>query len=217
MSEGVPGGRAYQALDLFTRLVYLNALWLLACTPVLTIPVATAALFGVVRTWVRGDEPPTARTFFFLFRENLRQALWVGLVWALLGAVLAADILLVGQMGLLRRHLLVALLMVGIPYAYASVYLFPVMVNYELRWRGVLKNALLYALAQPFTTLQCLLVVAVAAFAVVSLPVTLIIAGSLTAYCVYSLCERTFREVEGSKKGTRSGGQAHRAEEEDVE
>ena len=81
--------RIYRVLEVFTDLVYLNLLWMVACLPVVTVAPASAAMFGVVRGWMRGKDTPIAREFFSLFRENFGRSLVVGLVWSGLGAFLA--------------------------------------------------------------------------------------------------------------------------------
>jgi uncharacterized membrane protein YesL len=199
--------RIYRVLEVFTDLVYLNLLWLVTCLPVVTIAPSTAAMFGVVRGWIRGKDTPTTREFFSLFRENVGRSLAVGLVWTVLGAVLAADFLLVGQMESFRRPLYAVFFAFALLYVSATVYLFPVMVNYELDWKGVIKNSLLFSIARPLTTLQCLLTVAVALFVVASVWITSFVAASVTAYAIYFLCDRAFKNVESSK-GARPEPQA---------
>jgi uncharacterized membrane protein YesL len=194
--------RIYRVLEVFTDLVYLNLLWLVASLPVVTIAPSTAAMFGVVRGWTRGKDVPTTGEFFSLFRENLGRSLAVGLVWAVLGAVLAVDFLLVGQMESFRRPLYVVFFAFGFLYASATVYLFPVMVNYELDWKGVIKNSFLFSIARPLATLQCLLTVAVALVVVASLWITIFVAPSATAYAIYFLCDRAFKIVESLRGAT---------------
>lgn len=191
--------RIYRLLEVFTDLVYLNLLWIVSCLPVVTIAPSTAAMFGVVRGWIRGKDTSTTREFFSLFRENFGRSLVVGLVWAVLGAVLAADFLLVGQMESFRRPLYAVFFVFAFLYVSATLYLFPVMVNYELGWKAVIKNSLLFSVARPLTTLQCLLTVGVALFIVASLWITIFLAASTTAYAVYFLCDRAFKDVESSK------------------
>ena len=203
--------RVYRVLEVFTDLVYLNLLWIVTCLPVVTIAPSTTAMFGVVRGWIRGKDVPTTGEFFSLFRENFGRALAVGLVWAVLGAVLAADFLLVGEMESFRRPLYVVFFVFALLYVSATVYLFPVMVNYELDWKGVIKNSLLFAVARPLTTLQCLLTLAVALFVVASLWITIFVAASATAYAIYFLCDRAFKNVE-SLKGSMSEPRAEERE-----
>jgi uncharacterized membrane protein YesL len=199
--------RIYRVLEVFTDLVYLNLLWLVASLPLVTIAPSTAAMFGVVRGWTRGKDVPTTGEFFSLFRENFGRSLAVGLVWVLLGAMLAVDFFLVGQMESFRRPLYVVFLAFALLYISATVYLFPVMVNYELDWKGVIKNSFLFSIARPLATLQCLLTVAVALFVIASLWVTIFVAPSATAYAIYFLCDRAFKNVE-SLRGATSEPQA---------
>jgi uncharacterized membrane protein YesL len=203
--------RIYRLLEVFTDLVYLNLLWLVSCLPVVTIAPSTAAMFGVVRGWIRGKDVPTTGEFFSHFRENFGRSLAVGLVWVLLGAVLAADFFLVGQMESFRRPLYVVFFAFALLYVSTTVYLFPVMVNYELDWKGVIKNSFLFSIARPLTTLQCLLTVAVALFIVASMWITSFVIAGATAYAIYFLCDRAFKNVE-SLRGATSEPQAEEQE-----
>lgn len=74
----------------------LGLLWLVGCLAVVTAPVtapvATAALFEVTRQRQRGDDPPPVRAYLAAFRQCARSALTLGLGWAAVGALLAADL-----------------------------------------------------------------------------------------------------------------------------
>lgn len=189
------GGPIYRMLRVLTKFLYLNLLWLVTCLPVVTIPAATAAMFGVIRDWLGGTDPHVAKTYVRHLRENACQSTWIGLLWALLGAVLAADFLLVDQVTFLKYPLYSILCIVAMLYVFASLYLFPVMVKYDTTWPVVVKNALLYSLIRPLTTLAGLGVVAVGAAVTLLAPPTVFITGSLTAYCVYRLCARVVARV----------------------
>ena len=105
---------------------------------------ATAAMFGVVREWRRGDEPNIFPSFVRHFRANFRQAFGIGLLWLLTargarprlppgrqlpaGAQFPAFLVLAHGRHRLRRHL-------GV--------LFPVMVGYEADWRALIRNSFL--------------------------------------------------------------------------
>src|SRR5215218_10637139 len=90
--------RVYRWLEVATDFFLLNLMWLLACLPVVTIFPSTAAMFGVVRDWVRGKEGGLARTFVTRFRENFGQSLLVGAVWAVFGVALFLDFLVANQL-----------------------------------------------------------------------------------------------------------------------
>lgn len=195
--------RLYRVLEVSTNLVWLNALWLLACLPVLTFGPATAALFGVVRLWARGEEPPLTKTFFALMREDFTRNLLVGISWTALGTLLTTDFLLASQMEMFGLPLAGAFMVGGLLYASASVYLFPVMARYSLGPWTVMKNALLLALVYPLTTLAGLLVVILAAFVVSSVPMFLLVAGSASAYALHGLCDSALGRIE-ARKGSAS-------------
>lgn len=192
--------KIYRTAELLTSLIMLNLLWLLACIPIVTIFPATAAMFGVVRDWIRGSDSGVVEPFVRHLKANFVQGLGIGLLWSALGAILAVDFLAIrGMESWLRLPLFLALGIGLISYTFTSVYLFPVMVNYESRWWRVIKNAFLISISQLGTTILCLLVVGVVLLALIYLPLALLLAGSGTALILYFLCSRAFRRIEALK------------------
>lgn len=188
--------RLYRVMETVTEFFLLNLLWLLACLPVVTIYPSTAAMFAVVREWVRGREPGIFGSFYAFFRENFKQSLGIGVVWTVLGALLVVNFGFVGQMPpVFRLPLYASFSLFGLLYAFASVYLFPVMVGFEARWSQVLKNSLRWSVSQPVTTVLCLLVLTTSVAVFLILPVTLLILGSVSSYVIYRLCDRSFQKV----------------------
>jgi len=191
--------RVYRWLETATDFFLLNLMWLVACLPVVTIFPSTAAMFGVVRDWVREKEGSLTRTFIARFRENLGQSLLVGAIWAVLGVALFLDFLVANQLSYWAEIVLKSLLvLVSTLYAFGSVYLFPVMVHYETDWKTVIKNSVLMSIGRLPTTLMCL------AFLVVMVGLSVVVlfledtTGSITAYVVYRLCDRVFRKIDAS-------------------
>lgn len=188
--------RVYRIVDVTIRLLLLNLVWLLACLPVITAFPATAALFGVIREWARHEENGIVGPFFRQFRQHFRQSLAIGVTWAIVGAVLAVDLLALRRMALPFRLMLPVLAgTVGLCYLFASLYIFPVMVSYRTTWRGVIRNAFLIAVSQPTITLLGLALVAIALAAFFLAPATLLVSGSVTAYFLSALCDRAFQRV----------------------
>jgi uncharacterized membrane protein YesL len=191
--------RVYRWLETATDFFLLNLLWLVACLPVVTIFPSTAAMFGVVRDWVRGKEGSLTRTFITRFRENLGQSLLVGAIWTVFGVALFLDFLVANQLSYWAEIILKSvLLLVSTMYVFGSVYLFPVMVHYETDWKTVIKNSLLISIGRMPTTVVCLVFLVLMVGLTVVVPFLVVITGSITAYVIYKLCDRVFRKIDAS-------------------
>jgi uncharacterized membrane protein YesL len=191
--------RVYRWLESATDFFLLNLLWLVACLPVVTIFPSTAAMFGVVRDWVRGKESSLTRTFVTRFRENFGQSLLVGAIWMVFGVALFFDFLVANQLSYWAEIVLKSVLvLVSTLYAFGSIYLFPVMVHYETDWKTVIKNSLLISIGSLPTTVMCLVFLVVMVGLTVVVPFLVVITGSIAAYVVYGLCDRVFRKIDAS-------------------
>jgi uncharacterized membrane protein YesL len=191
--------RVYRWLEVATDFFLLNLIWLAVCLPVVTIFPSTAAMFGVVRDWVRGKEGSLTRTFITRFRENLGQSLLVGAIWTVFGVALFLDFLVANQLSYWAEIILKSVLvLVCTVYAFGSVYLFPVMVHYETDWKTVIKNSLLISIGRMPTTVVCLVFLIVMVGLTVVVPFLVVITGSITAYGVYRLCDRVFRNIDAA-------------------
>jgi uncharacterized membrane protein YesL len=191
--------RVYKWLETATDFFLLNLIWLVACLPVVTVFPSTAAMFGVVRDWVRGKDSSLTRTFIARFRENLGQSLLVGTIWAVFGIALFFDFLVASQLSYWAEIVLKSVLvLVSTVYAFGSVYLFPVMVHYDTDWKTVIKNSLLISVGRLPTTLACLVFLVVMVGLTVVVPFLVVITGSITAYVVYKLCDRVFRQIDAA-------------------
>ena len=67
--------RTYRFMLGLSRLILLNLAWAVASLPVVTFIPATAAMFGVIREWRRGDEPSVFPRFVHHFRANFGRRL----------------------------------------------------------------------------------------------------------------------------------------------
>ncbi|TWD84516.1 putative membrane protein YesL [Kribbella amoyensis] len=161
--------RAYTAADRFTRVVALNVLWLVACVPLVTVGPATAAVFGVVRDWNRGLEPPLARSFLRYFRENFRQAFLL----QLMGLVL-----------FLPTGTVVAAILVAVIASYA----FTLMVGYDMSLPRILAASVRLAIGSPAATAKTLALLTLTAaltfvFPAAPLLMTAVVASSIQRWC----------------------------------
>lgn len=179
-------GRWYAALQRFSDTVLLSAVWAVACLPVLTAGPATAAMFAVVRGWETGRDVSAVPAFARYFRENLRQGLVSGLAGVAVAALLFADLVIAGALAPLAASTLgVVAAVAGVLVVATAVYLFPLMVTYDLPLDRLVRSALMFAIGKPATTLACVAVVAAGCAATYVFPLTPVLAGSLVAAVVY--------------------------------
>jgi uncharacterized membrane protein YesL len=189
--------RVYRWFEMVTDFFLLNLMWLVACVPVVTIFPSTAAMFGVVRDWSREKEGGLVRAFASRFRENFAQSLLVGVLWVLFGTALVLDFFVAGRLSFVPEVVMKSLLVLAtVLYVSASVFLFPVMVHYEMGWKALLKNSLLFSIGRLPTTAACLLFLAAVAVLTAILPVLILITGSVTASVIYGLCGREFAKLD---------------------
>ncbi|MDQ3397281.1 MAG: DUF624 domain-containing protein, partial [Deinococcota bacterium] len=152
--------RFYWTLRTFSNFILLNLFWLVLCLPLLTVFPATAALFAVVREWTRDSDATFYLFFFHRLRENFLQSFAVGAIWTLFGGALLLNLVLLDQLPTFLQLPLFLLASVWLLiYVSASVYLFPIMVNYRIGVWDVIKNAIVISLTQFGATILCLLVI----------------------------------------------------------
>ena len=190
----------YRAMERITNLMLLNAAWVLASLPIVTLFPATAGLFGAVRDLQRDHGVGVMTSFWRHLRDNFRQAFAVGLLWYAIGAVLLFDYLLLGDLPApLQLPLFVIFSLGAAAFLVTSVYLFPVMVGYRDDWKSVIRNAFLVSVSQLHTSIACLLAVFAAGFLAAQLPLTLLFTASSTAYLVHAVCSHGIRRVQRIK------------------
>ncbi|MGP4078759.1 YesL family protein [Pseudalkalibacillus sp. R45] len=168
--------------------IILNFLWIMMCAPIITIFPATAAMCGVVRRWNRNEEPPIFKSFFTFFKENFKQSFILGVLWSIFIIGLYLNNLLFKDDVLVNIILLFAALIIGM----ITIYLFPVMVNFNVGIGKLIRNSFFLALLSPLNLILSFLVVISSMLIYYYLPITLIFTGSFTMYLIYSICQRTF-------------------------
>ena len=197
-----------RAIGKIGDLICLNVLWLICCIPVITIGASTTALYTVMLKLVRNEEGYIFRGFFKAFKSNFKQSTIIWIILLLLGIVWTVDFRLAGLMpGTVGIVLSAIFLALGFMLLSVLIYIFPLTARYENGIKATFKNALILAVAKlPYTFLMVLITVA-AVFAslwstftlMFSLPLWLIIGGSLIAWVNSYILRRVFVIFEGSE------------------
>lgn len=177
----------FRILDIFAHFVLLNTLWLIACIPIITIFPATTALYSVVRKWVtEGTDAGSVKLFYFSFKENFKKSFIIGFLWLIASLILFVDMFILFQIEFTGKYFVFVLLSIStILYVFTSIYVFFVMVQYELSIKNIIKNALILSVSRLFHTLLFLVIIAAAIILTYYFKMFFIIFGSMLAFILY--------------------------------
>ena len=138
-----------RALSRLFDLILLNILWVLFSLPLVTVGASTAALYSVMMKIVANEEGYIIRGFLDAFRRNLKQSTVVWLMLLAAGAVLAADVMILGSFtGMPAKAGLVLLGAVAFIYLTELIFVFPLIARFENTTFRTIKNAVLIPFAR---------------------------------------------------------------------
>lgn len=188
--------RIIRIIETIADFFVLNVVWVIACLPFITIFPATAALFAVVRGWQRGQHAGVLRPFLTHMRDQWQQRIWVGLLWGIVSGLIIFDYLVLDSLPpSLRAPMVVLLVVLSLLLATMTAFLFPAMAQFDLTASQLLRASLFLAITNPLTTLLVVLLVGSVGVLIWFLPPLSLMAGSVTAYCWYYLCQRVFDKI----------------------
>jgi uncharacterized membrane protein YesL len=188
----------YQILSVFTSFFLLNLLWFLFCLPLITIFPATTALFGTVRKWLTvGFDVGVYRVFIGQFKENFKKSFIIGLFWTVILLILYFDGYIVLQNEFIGKSLLMILLIFfALTFLFTSIYVFFVLVHFDLTIKDTLKNSILLSISQLNYTVLFIGCILLTLILLYYFPFFLIVSGSLLAFCMYGLFNKLTLKIE---------------------
>jgi len=197
MDETITTKKWLELLNSFFEFIYLNLLWILFSLPIVTVWPASAAMYGVVRIWVKGEEVAVFSTYKKLFLENFYSSLLTGVIWFFGVSILFVDFYFVNQLsggfefiGLFIFGIITALFLM------VSVFLFPVIVHVRTSLIGIWKNAFNLAILNPLISFINIGIVFTGLFLLSRFPFFVFGIGSIGAYFLYLLVNRIFKKWE---------------------
>lgn len=200
--SGLTSG-VYRICNWIMRLAIVNLLWMgftLVGLVIFGFAPATTALFAIIRKWVMGhDDVPIFKTFWSNYRSEFVRANILGLIFLIVGYILYVDFRFsLDFEGALQPVLLVGIMLVGIVYLLTLMYLFPVLVHFELRsLKQYIKNAFLIGVSQLPSTLLMIGGAFLTYLIIRFLPGTLLFfSASVLSFCVYWSAHRAFEKIE---------------------
>lgn len=188
----------YRIVTIFTRFFLVNLLWILLCLPIVTIFPATSALFGTVRKWTKeGFEFGYFSVFFRQFKEHFWKSFVIGLLWILGAFILSFDLSLFMDLDFAGRNLvLILVLFMGAVFLFTSIYIFFVIVNYELSVIHIIKNSLLLSISHLQYTVFFVGMILIGLVVIYYFPFFLLVFGSVLSFSMYQLFQKISLRIE---------------------
>ena len=187
----------YSFFNKLADFLLLNLIWLVMCLPILTIFPATTAMYGVIRHWLRNDDDGVFRLFFIFFRENFKQSFLIGLLWILFMLSIFVNYNIIEHMPGSGKEIMTFLFVViCVIFGMASIYIFPVMVHYKMKWFHVIAFTIFLSMRQLGTTIISGILILLAIFISVGFSFSIIIIWSPTAYLIYLICSKALNKFD---------------------
>ncbi len=143
----------YTWSDWAMRMAYLNIIWLLFTAIGLFLfgfMPATVALFTLVRKQLLKQDVPVFKTFFSIYKRVFIRSNLVGLLLALFGYVLLVNFTYLGTLtGTEFTLLRFGLVFVSLFYVATLLFIFPVLVHFQLPIMRSFKQCILVAFINP--------------------------------------------------------------------
>lgn len=148
--EYIENQELHDGLDRISGFMILNVLYVACSALIITLPAATAGLFAVCTDWMRGKDSEALAGFFGGMRDHWQKATIIGLLDAVLYGLAINNLAVLLQMGLPEMILFTSLsitLLVGLVIAAANLYIWPLLVMYDLPLGDLLRISIKLAIA----------------------------------------------------------------------
>jgi len=161
------------------NMLKLNFVFLISCIPIITIPAALAALFGMNYRFLLGKHIDFLSDYWELFKGALKRATVVGLLSMLL--IFAASAAIYFYATLVAYELTFAFVAILFSILLLSVlimnfYIYPMLILTDLRMVQIIKNAFfLTIVCLPRNALTLLIIVVLLIISIFSFPMSLLI------------------------------------------
>lgn len=199
--DGFVGGY-YRFAIWATNLAYLNLLWVVFTILGLGLfglfP-ATAAMFAIIRKWLRQEEVPVFSTFWKYFRKEFVQSNLLGLIFLIIGYVLFVEFqILWGSNQMVYFIASFGVVALVIIYAIVSLYFFPIYVHFNLTNKELFKWPFIIGIMHPILTIFLFVAIGLLHYVTfMTIPALLFFfGGSVTAYIMMWGVAKTFPKYE---------------------
>lgn len=191
----------YTLCEWIMRLAILNVLWVVFSVLgaiILGFFPSTAAMFEITRKWLKGEtDLPIFKSFWAAYKKYFVKANLLGILVAIAGIFLYIDFSFFSSFESFAFKILTALvILVSIIYCILLIYIFPVLVTYEISLLQSIKFACLLGVYRPLSTIAILLASILLYFLFSAFsPVLVFFGGSMTSMMMMWVSRTTFFKI----------------------
>jgi len=171
-------------LDRAGTFILANVFWVLLSIPLITLPTATAALFATLAPWARGKESEVFGSFFPAARQHWRKATLIGLLdlvicgWIVLNLSIFRLMAMPVPLALLSQSVTLFVALIGLM---VNLYIWPLLVMFDLPLRELLLTALKFVFVHPVWSLALLVMALVPVIVSLLLPAAILVLATASA------------------------------------
>ncbi|WP_161974904.1 YesL family protein [Bacillus timonensis] len=186
-------GRLFKVMEVIGNICFLNVLWLISSLPIITIPVSTAAMLGVIKDLSEGNEPSLTKAFYRYFKKYFKKSSVIGLLQFLIGVILVADLLVMWNLEGVIRYIMFPLFgLLTMIFLFMSFYIYPLLVDFDMSYKELIKNSFYLCTTRPATPIIMFLFISIIIFTCTFIPfLPILCTFSLLGLVNYYTCKRT--------------------------
>ena len=198
-----PNSKIYRFGSTVTALMFLNLLVVLTSIPIVTFGASMAAMHTMMLKIYRDEEHKLVSDYFKAFRENLKQATAIWIIYIVYFAALLAGYMLINQLGgpstvaTLLRFFLLGLAYIGVS---SMLWAFVLQSRYINPVGRTIRNSLLVLISNVAPSLVMLIMAVVSGvlfFMTQTLAAAMMIGITAPTFFVTMLYSRVFDKLEG--------------------
>ncbi len=201
------------------KLIILSLLWLVACLPVVTVGLATTALYYTTVKVVRCDSGYLFQEYLGAFKREWKQGILFSVIYIVLYAVLWIDFQVWTSRATVQGLLLsIVCLVLIVITTMSACYLFPLISRFELSFGDAIKTAFFLTFRYLPSSIGMFLMVAISVEFVTSSHYFVLFLPGFAAMGISVLLERIFRRmIPEPEEGERQWFDGEDKEEDDAE
>jgi uncharacterized membrane protein YesL len=173
-----------QIISVVTTFVAANMLWVICSLPVITMPAATAGLFAVMVTWVRGESVEPLSVFFDGMRQHWRSSTLLMLGNLVIAGLAAANVLILRQMDMGQVPMILSgavTILLSTFTVVANVYAWPLLIASSDNVTTLVQNAVRLGFAHLDWTLLVIMLAVIPLVLSLFVPQAVFLIGSFSA------------------------------------